>query len=162
MSHLKILVCSLLVGVTTLAATSANAQNRWPGSLSTGCGRTSGYPAMSGGYRQPVQSYDFSGSANYGARQPQMNYGFGSQGYDGPSGCNNQYVPNRGYDRGVSQRYGAYGYNNSARNSEMEYGSIHGDYYPVSRGTLRQPMDYYRSDSQSPYNSHGFNSGAGW
>ena len=162
MSHLKILVCSLLFAVTTLTATSVNAQSGWPGSQPSGCARSNGYPAITGGYRQPGQSYGYSGSVNFGVRQPQVNYGFGSHGYNGQSGYSNQYMPNRGYDRGVSQQYRAYGYNNSVRNAEMEYDSIHGDYHPVSRGSLRQPLDSYRSGSQSSFDPRGFNSNSGW
>lgn len=161
MSHLKILVCSLLLAVT-LSATSANADHRWPGSQNSGCVRSNGYPAMSGGYRQLVQPYGYSGSRNYGVRAPQMNYGFGSDGYNRPSEYNNQYLPNRSYDRGLRPQYRGYGYDSSDRSSDMVYDSVHGDYHPSWRANSRQPLDFYRSGSEYSYDGRGFHENSGW
>ena len=157
MSYLRILVCPLLVAVTTLTATTANADHQSLGGQNAGCGRSNRYPAMSGGYRQPVQPYG-SGSRTYRVRQPQMNYGFGSEGYNRPSEYNSQYLPNRGYDRGVRPQYGGYGSNSS----EMGYDRVHGDNHPLPRANSRQTLDFYRSGSEYSYDGRGFNENSGW
>lgn len=178
MSHLKILVCTLLLAVTSATASSSRADHRLSATQGYGCGRTDGNPTPYGEYGQLGQSYRLPNRMNYDAYQSPLDHrhgvpqGFNSRyetrGYSGDSGFRTQYGSGRGFDQGYDRRdtlersFYESGNRDIHRNVDSIYDSVHGDYHAVPRGASRHSVDPYRSGAPSSYYGRGFIVNSGW
>ena len=150
MSNLKILVCTLLFAATSWTASTAVADHGWPSNQNSGCGRSGGYPGMSGGYGRSGQAYVPQNSSNFGGYTSPWNHNSGiPQGYNnyGPSGyAGSAYrgpqVPNRG--------------------TAAIYDSVHGDYHNVPGNGLQQYNTPYRLGQRNSNSGYGINLNLGW
>lgn len=160
----RILVCTLLLAVALGTASTAVADHGWPSNQSSSCGRSGGYSNNSNlGYRPLASSNGYLNNYGYGVRSTPQHYNHNSQGVSGRAGFGNgnydQYQTN-------NRRPGnnSYGYQNSGRDGNMVYDSVHGDYHAVP-GSVPQP--YQRnvpggSRNQYQNDSPWFGGNSGW
>jgi len=177
MSHLKILVCSILLAAAVSASAHVNADHPYSGTQAAGCGRAGGYRSGAGTYGMTRPAY--APQLNSGGYQSQWNTGYGaaqrfndghySAGYNGTSNFREQYSrpQNFGYngnDRGTVWGRDSYGYgtSNLNRGPETVYDSVHGDYHSAPSQGNRQRYDAYQTGSANQYNGHRANLNYGW
>ena len=174
MSDLKTFVC---IAVLVLSASKASADHGYWGNQGSGCGRSAGYPQMSGNYGMNRLGYSTQG--NYGGSATPWNSGYGapqrfnntynSYGSNGAYGFQDQYRHQAGYgydmdDRRASMGRNSYGYGNQypSRGASGFYDSLYGDYHTNSTSGAWQGNDHYRPGSQGQYHAHGANSNFRW
>lgn len=150
MSTSRILVCTLLLAVASWTASNAVADHGWPSNQNSSCGRSGGYPSMSGGYGRGGQAYVPQNRNNFGGHVSPWDYNSGfPQGYNnygpsgyGSSGYRGQQVPNRG--------------------TSAVYDSVHGDYHRVPGNGFQQYNDPYRHGQRNSNSGYGINLNLGW
>lgn len=181
MSHLKILVCTLLVAVSVFSTASVNADHQYSGSQAASCARAGAYPSTSGAYGMGMSRQSYAPQLNYSSYPTQRSMGYDvpqrfsddhtSMGYNRTSNFRDLHTRSRntaGFDRadsGTAWGRESYGYRNmnSNRGSGTVYDSVHGDYHVVPNGgNTRQVVDPYRSGSHDSHNGRAVNLNFGW
>ncbi len=177
MSHLKILVCTFLLAAAVSASATVNADHRYSGTQSAGCGRNNGYGSGTGSYGLNVPVYAPHSSSNayqsqwntgYGANQ-RFNNGHYSPGYSGNTHIRDQYSRPQiaGYyrnDRESAWGRDSYSYGTSNLNpgTNTVYDSVHGDYHAAPVRRNRPTYDSFQGVSPYPHSGHGANLNIGW